>query len=131
MSYNTYKVWRSVLVMIIAAAAAVSVVLGIVYILLAAVIIGMIVLAAIRRRVTVVVSDERTYAIAYKAARLTLAVIGVGMAVVGAVLLALSHQDFSATSAQVGFGLEYATCGLLVTNYIAYYYYNRKLGGKE
>jgi uncharacterized membrane protein len=131
MNYQAYRYWRSGTAVFVAAAAAVSVLLGIVYILLAAVITGIIVLVAVRRRVTEVISDERTYAIAYKAARLTMALIGVGMAIVGAVLLALARQDFTSTLAQVGFALEYSVCVLLIVYKIAYTYYSRKFGGAD
>jgi uncharacterized membrane protein len=131
MSYKTFRLWRSVMTAVIAAAAAASIVLGNVVILLAAIVIGVVLLILLRRRVVEVISDERTYTIAYKAARLTLGAGGVAMALVGAILLALARQDFSSTLAQAGLTLEYATCGLLVINYIAYYYYSRKLGGGD
>jgi uncharacterized membrane protein len=129
MTYNTFKIGRISLAALIAIAAAVAIVLGIVYILLAALVAGMAALVVLRRRVVEVVEDERTYAVAYRAARLTVVIVGVGTAVAGAILLALARQDFTSTLAQVGFALEYVTCALLVINYIAYYYYSRKLGG--
>jgi uncharacterized membrane protein len=131
MSSKTFRIWQRYLVVIIAAIAAVSVIIGNAYILLSAVVIGLIVLIILRRRVTEIVSDERTYAIAYKAARLSMSIVGVGMAVIGATLLAFSRDDLSAPLAQVGFALEYATCGLLMIHLAAYTYYSRKLGGKE
>ncbi len=130
MSYKTFRTWRTVITAVIAAAAAVAVGLGNVFILAAAVVIGAVLLVVLRRRVAEVVFDERTYTIAYKAARLTLGAGGVAMAFVGAILLALARQDFASARAQVGLTLEYATCGLLVINYLAYIYYSRKLGGK-
>lgn len=130
MSYKTFRTWRTVITAVIAAAAAVAVGLGNVFILAAAVVIGAVLLVVLRRRVAEVVFDERTYTIAYKAARLTLGAGGVAMAFVGAILLALARQDFASARAQVGLTLEYATCGLLVINYLAYIYYGRKLGGK-
>lgn len=131
MNIKTYRNWRTALTLIIAALAAVSIATGIAYILIAAVVIGILVLLLLRRKVKEVVEDERTYTIAYKAARLTLSIVGIGMAVIGATLLAFSRDDLSATPAQVGFTLLYATCGLLVINLAAYTYYSRKLGGKE
>jgi uncharacterized membrane protein len=130
MTYKTFRTWQGALTAAIAVIAAVSVVLGNFIILLAAVIIGMAVIYTLRRRVAELVDDERTYSIAHKAARLTVAVVGIGMAVIGGILLALSRHDLSSTRAQVGFTLEYATCALLIINYIAYYYYSRKLGGR-
>jgi uncharacterized membrane protein len=131
MSYKTFNMIRGATSAVIAALAAVSIIIGNAAILISTVILGMIFLFIMRRRVKEIIADERTYTIAYKAARLTVAVVGVGMAVTGALLLALSQRDFSAPLSQAGFALEYATCGLLVVNYLAYYYYNRKLGGKD
>lgn len=131
MDIKTYRNWRVAITAIIAAVAAVSVATGIVYILISAVVIGMIVLLILQRRVKEVIYDERTYTIAYKAARLTMSVVGIGMAVAGAILLALNRDVLSSTLAQVGFALMYATCGLLVVNLAAYTYYSRKLGGKN
>jgi uncharacterized membrane protein len=131
MNIKTYRNWRVAITAIIAAVAAVSVATGIAYILISAVVIGMIVLLILQRRVKEVIYDERTYSIAYKAARLTMSVVGIGMAVAGAILLALNRDALSSTPAQVGFALLYATCGLLVVNLAAYTYYSRKLGGKN
>jgi uncharacterized membrane protein len=130
MNVKTYRNWRTVLTLIIVALAAVAVATGIAYILIAAVVIGIIVLVLLRRRVKEVVEDERTYTIAYKAARLTVSMGGMGMAITGAIMLAFNRDDFSATLAQVGFALLYATCGLLVVNLAAYTYYSRQIGGK-
>jgi uncharacterized membrane protein len=130
MNVKTYRNWRTVLTLIIIALAAVAVATGIAYILIAAVVIGIIVLLLLRRRVKEVVEDERTYTIAYKAARLTVSMVGMGMAITGVIMLAFNRDDFSATLAQVGFALLYATCGLLVINLAAYTYYSRQIGGK-
>jgi uncharacterized membrane protein len=131
MSIKTYRNWRLALIAIISALAAVSVIMGNAYILIAAVVIGMIVIFILRRRVKEVLYDERTCTIAYKAARLTVSVVGIGMAVAGAIFLAFNRDNLSSTPAQVGFALLYATCGLLVINQAAYTYYNRKLGGRN
>jgi uncharacterized membrane protein len=131
MNIKTYRNWRVAITAIIAAVAAVSVVAGNAYILISAVIIGMIVIIMLRRRVKEVIYDERTYSIAYKAARLTMSIVGIGMAIAGAILLALNRDTLSSAPAQVGFALEYAVCGLLVINLAAYTYYSRKLGGKN
>jgi uncharacterized membrane protein len=130
MNIKTYRSWRIALTAIIVAAAAVSVVTGNVYILISVLVIGIIALVLFRRRVKDVTADERTYAIAYKASRLTMSVVGIGMAIVGAILLALNHDALSSPPAQVGFALEYAVCSLLLINLAAYTYYSRKLGGK-
>lgn len=131
MNYKTFKTIQSIAAAVIAAFAAVSIITGNAIILISVVIAGMVLLYLLRRRVKEIITDERTYTIAYKAARFTVSVVGVGMAVTGALLLALSRREFSAPLAQAGFALEYATCGLLIVNYLAYYYYSRKLGGKN
>jgi len=132
MSYKTFRIWQRVLMAIIAVIIAVSVVTSnaIIPILLPAVILGMLILIILRRRVKEVITDERVYDIAEKASRLTLQIVGITMAVVGAALLAIGRGG-SSMLAEIGFTLEYATSGLLVIYYIAYIYYNRKLGGKE
>ncbi len=129
MSYKTFRMWQAIIGMIIGGVVGASVAMENWVVPVIAVIGGILVMIMLRRRVKEVYADERTYTIAYKAARLTIAVTGIGMALAGAVLLAASRGETSAM-AQVGFALEYATCGLLIIYYIAYIYYNRKLGGK-
>ncbi|MGD1118246.1 MAG: DUF2178 domain-containing protein [Dehalococcoidales bacterium] len=131
MNFNTYRNWRMTLLVIGTILAAVSVAIGNAYILIGAVAAGMIILFILRRRVKEVTTDERNYAVASKAARLTVSLVGLGMAVTGAILLAFHRADLSAGMAQVGLALLYATCGLLLINLSAYTYYNRKMGGKE
>jgi uncharacterized membrane protein len=130
MSYKTFKIWQRVLLVIIAVVVAISVTTGNAIIPIPTVIIGVVLIIILRRRVKDVVADERVYAVADKASRLTLQIVGIAMAAVGGILLAISRGG-SSVLAQVGFTLEYATSGLLVIYYIAYIYYNRKLGGKE
>jgi uncharacterized membrane protein len=129
MSYKTFRMVQAFIGMAIGSIMGVSVAEGNWIIPIPTIIIAMVVIIVLRRRVKEIVQDERTYAVAYKAARLTLAVTAIGMAVVGAVLLAASRGG-SSDLRQVGFALEYATCGLLIINYITYAYYDRKLGGK-
>jgi uncharacterized membrane protein len=129
MSYKTFRIWQLVLTVVIAIVIAVSVVIGNAIIPIPAVILGMLILIILKRSVKEVVEDERVYTIAEKASRLTLQIVGIAMAVVGATLLAISRGG-SSMLAQIGFALAYATGGLLVIYYIAYIYYDRKLGGK-
>jgi uncharacterized membrane protein len=95
----------------------------------ATIIAGIVVMYGLRRRVTEVHTDERTYAITYRAARLAVAVTGIGMALVGAVLLFLGRGGAGGLT-QAGFALEFATCALLVINLFAYYYYSWKMSGR-
>jgi len=130
MSYKTFRLWQGIVGAVIGAVIAVSVVTGNAIVPIPTVIVGMLIIIALRRRVKEVIADERVYAIAEKASRLTVQIVGIAMAAVGGTLLAISHGG-SSVLAQVGFTLSYATCGLLVIYYVAYTYYNRKLGGKE
>lgn len=129
MSFRTFRMWQAFMGMIIGGVMGASLGMGNWIIPIFTIIIGISIMMVLRRRVKEIVADERNYAIAAKAARLTLQIVTIGMAVVGAILLAVSHGD-SAVLTQIGFGLEYATCALLVINYITYYYYNRKMGGR-
>lgn len=129
MNALTYRICRISTAAVVGAAAAVAVIIGNVYILAGAIVLGMVVLLLARRRVTQVIYDERTYSIVYKASRAAMALTGIGMALTGAVLLALHRDDFASAPAQVGFALEYATCALLLVNLAAYIYYSRKMGG--
>jgi uncharacterized membrane protein len=132
MSYKTFRIWQGIVAAVIGAVIAVSVVTGSVIVPIPTVIVGMLIIIVLRRRVRVkeVIADERVYAIAYRASRLTMQIIGIGMAVTGATLLGLGRGGSSVLAA-VGLTLEYATCGLLVIYYIGYIYYSRKLGGSE
>ena len=122
---------QALVALVLAVIVAVSLSLGIWSLAVGAVIVAILVMFALRRMVKEVYADERTYAIAYKASRLTVTVVGLAMPVIGAVLLVLARHDLSSVRAQVGFALEYATCGLLIVQYIAYYYYSRQLGGRK
>jgi len=116
--------------MIVGAVVAISVFLEIWIVPIVTVVIAILVMLVLRRMVKEVYADERTYNIAYKASRLTVVIIGILMPVAGAVLIVLARHDLSSARAQVGFALEYATCGLLIVHYIAYYYYSHQLGGR-
>jgi uncharacterized membrane protein len=97
----------------------------------ATILAGIILMYALRRRVTEIVDDERTYAIAYRAARLTVAVVAIGMALVGALFLFFGRGGASPELTHTGFALEFTTCALLVVNQLAYYYYRNKTSGRS
>lgn len=128
MSYKTFRMWQAFMGMIIGGVVGASVGMGNWIVPILTILTCMLIMLILRRRVKEVYADERTYTIAYKAARLTLSVAAIGMALVGAVFLAASRGN-SPSLAQAGYALEYATCGLLLINYFAYIYYNKKLGG--
>ena len=131
MNYKSFRTWQAIFGGIIGAVTGASISTGNWIIPIITIIISISIMMVLRRRVKEIVADERTYAVAEKAARLTLSVVGIGMAIAGAILLALNRDTISSTAAQVGFALLYATCGLLVVNLAAYTYYSRKLGGKN
>jgi uncharacterized membrane protein len=129
MSYKTYRMIQAFNGMFLGAIMAVSIILGNWIIPIIVIIISLSVMMVLRRRVKEIVTDERTCAITDKAARFTFQIVTIGMAVIGAVLLAASRGE-SPGLTQAGFAMEYAVCALLVINMLAYTYYSRKLGGK-
>ena len=129
MSYKKYRMWQAIIGMIIGGVVGVSIALDNWIIPICAIIIGLFIAIMIRRNVKEVVTDERTYAAAFKAARFAVSVVGLGMAIIGGILLVVNHGDLSSSPAQVGFTLLYASCALVVINSLAYTYYNHKLGG--
>ena len=129
MRYVTFRKWQAIMGMIIGGVTGASVVMGNYIVPVFTIIVCILIMMALRRRVKEIVNDERTYAIAEKAARLTLQIVTIGMAIVGAILLLISRGN-SSTMTQAGFALEYATCALLIINYVVYHYYSKKLGGR-
>jgi uncharacterized membrane protein len=131
MNTKTYRIWQIITVIIVGGVVGLSAVIENWILALAAVITGMLVTIIFRRSVKGVITDERNYTVAYKAARFTLGISSIAMAAVGTALLAINHNNLDVAQAQIGFTLVYATCGMLVLNTLAYIYYNRTLGGKE
>jgi uncharacterized membrane protein len=129
MSYKTYRMIQALNGVVLGGIIGASVGLGNWIVPLCAVIISVAVMMVLRRRVREIVADERNYTIAEKAARLTMLIGVIGMVVVGAVLLMVGRGD-SPGLTQAGFALVYAACALLVINYVAYYYYSKRLGGR-
>ncbi len=129
MRYNTFRKWQAIMGMIIGGVTGVSLGLGNWIVPIITIVICISIMIVLRRRVKEIVADERTYAIAGKAARLTMLIGVIGMAITGAILLIISRGESSELT-KAGFALEYAACAWLVINYIAYYYYNKKLGSR-
>ena len=69
MSYKKYRMWQAIIGMIIGGVVGVSIALDNWIIPICAIIIGLFIAIMIRRNVKEVVTDERTYAAAFKAAR--------------------------------------------------------------
>lgn len=125
MSKNSYNTCRKAVTAAIGMAVAIAVVLGNVFVPLAAVLIGMGILYLCRRRVKEVIIDERNRRIGEKAARLAFAVYGPAVAVLSAVLLALSRSTYP-DLAPVGLTLAYSAAVLVVLYDVLYYYFEKK-----
>jgi uncharacterized membrane protein len=93
-----------------------------------AVTLGIVALYASRRGLSEVSHDERTVLIRSKAASATLAIITVGMAIIGLSLILLSGYRIG-NYEQVGYLLVYQACIVLFLNALLGYYYRHKLGG--
>ena len=130
MKIKTYRNWRTVILVLACAAAALGVATENVCTVLLAVAAGMLLMFVLRRRVNDVIQDERTYTIAYKAAQMTVFIMGIGMALTGAIMVGLNWDNNSGLR-QAGDALLYGTCALLLVNRIAYIIYSYKYGGKN
>ena len=129
MSYKKYRMWLAIIGIIVGGIVGATIALDNWIIPVIAIVIGILISIVLRRNVKGIVADERTYAAAYKAARFAVSAVGLGMAIIGGILLAVNHGDLSSSPALVGFTLLYASCALVVINSLAYTYYNHKLGG--
>jgi uncharacterized membrane protein len=129
MSYNTFRLWKAVIVVIIAISVSASVVAGYAFVPVPVAALGAAVMLLLRRRVREIVVDERTWRIADRAGRLAYQAGAVIMALLAATFLALDRAGNSGLG-ETGLTLAYTAAGLLVIYYIAYLYYNRKLGGE-
>jgi uncharacterized membrane protein len=130
MNIKTYRNWRITIVVLVCAAAALGVATKNVCTFLLAVGIGMLAQIILRRRVKDVVQDERSNTIAYKAAQITVFLMGIGMAITGVILVGLNWDNGSSLR-QAGDALLYATCALLLVNRLAYLYFSTRYGGKS
>jgi uncharacterized membrane protein len=128
MKLETYKRIRSAIAVAIATLMAFGVVRNSVFLALAAVTFGIITLYLLRRGLTEVEHDERTVLITSKAASATLAIITVGVAVIGLSLIFLSGQGIG-NFEQVGYLLAFQANIILALRALLNYYYRNKLGG--
>lgn len=69
--------------------------------------------------------DERDYLISEKSARRTVQITGLVLGLSSVVLLGLTNTD-QGNYTQAGYALGYATCFLLLTKLLSYYYYRKK-----
>ena len=128
MKLEKYKRVRDAIIVTIAALMAFAVVQNSILIALAAVTFGIVSLYLLRRGLTEIVYDERTILIRSKAASATLAIITVGMAIIGLSLIFLSGQGIG-NYEQIGYLLAFQTNIILALDALLKYYYRNKLGG--
>lgn len=128
MKLEKYKRIRDAIIVAIAALTAFAVVQNSIFIALIGVTFGILALYLLRRGLTEIVHDERTILIRSKAASTTLAVITVGMAVIGLSLIFLSGQGIE-NYEQIGYLLAFQSNIILALHALLNYYYKNKLGG--
>ena len=128
MKLEKYRRVRNAIVVAIAVFMAFAVVQNSLFIALAAVTIGIVSLSLLRRGLTEIEHDERTVLIQSKAAATTLAIITVGMAVIGLSLIFLSGQGIGDYE-QTGYLLAFQTNIIIAFRALMNYYYQNKLGG--
>jgi len=88
---------------------------------------GMAAMYNLKSRLEGVVEDERIQQISQKASRITLQIVALGLALGGAVLIAMRNTYPGYTD--LGFFMAYASCGVLVLYSLFYRYYNKEYGG--
>ena len=128
MKLETYKKIRVVIVFAIALLTAYGVLQNNIFISVVAVTSGIVALFISRRGLTEIELDERTILIRSKAASTTLAIITVGMTIVGLSLVFLSAQGIG-NYEQIGYLLAFQATIILCLNALLSYYYRNKLGG--
>jgi uncharacterized membrane protein len=128
MELETYKRVRSAITALIGVLVAYAVLQNSIFIAVAGVTIGMVALLISRRSVVEVTHDERSAVIQNRAASATLAIMTVGLAVVGLSMVFLGRQgvgDLEGT----GFVLALLANIVMGLNALLYYYYTMRMGG--
>jgi uncharacterized membrane protein len=128
MKLEKYKRFRNAIVVAIGVLMAFGVVQNSIFIALAAITFGIVALYLLRQGLTEIEHDERTVLIRSKAASATLAIITVGMAVVGLSLIFLRGQGIE-NYEQIGYILAFQANIILALRAMLDYYYRNKLGG--
>jgi uncharacterized membrane protein len=128
MKLETFKRFRSGIVVTIAMFMAFGVIQNSIFIALATVTFGIITLSLLRRGLTEIEHDERTILIRSKAASATLAIITTGMAVIGLSLIFLGGQGIG-NYEQVGYLLAFQANIILALRALLNFYYRNILGG--
>lgn len=130
MSYNTYRMYKLVIVIIIAVGVSSAVAAGVPWLPVPVAAAGAAAMLLVKRRVKEIVVDERTWRIAERAGRLAFQWGAILMALAAATLLALARAG-NTSFEQAGFILAYTAAALVAIYYFSYIYYSKKLGGGE
>ena len=107
---------------------AVAVIQNSIVIALTAITFGIVTLSLTRRNLKEIEHDKRSILIHSKAASTTLALITVGMAIIGLSLMFLSGQGIG-NYEQIGYLLAFQANIILVIRSLLNYYYRNMLGG--
>ena len=127
MKLKQYRMISFLTVMVIGAVVAFSASIGNPMLAVGVVLAGMAAMYNLKSRLEGVVEDERIYQVSQKASRVTLQIVALGLALGGAVLIAM--RDTYPGRTDLGFFMAYASCGVLVLYSLFYGYYNREYGG--
>jgi len=130
MSYNQNRLIRLLLLIVMSILGGWAIVSdNWIFLIPIAVVLG-VVPFLLRKRIKEIIVDERVNTIARRASRLTFVVFVILAVVTGSVLIYLGKEDHDLTF-NIGLTLNFAACALMLFYWAAYFYYNRKLGGKE
>lgn len=123
MTAQRFGLWKVVIAVPLAATVSAFVTAGSYAVPLAAMITAVVVLFLLRRRVTDVITDERDYRVAGKAARVAMSTFSAVGALVVLVLFAerQTHPEWE----PVASALAYAVCGLMLLYSLLFHYYAR------
>jgi uncharacterized membrane protein len=127
MKRKEFRIVSTLTVMVMGAVVGFSVSIGNPALGVGVVLAGMAVMYNLRSRLEGVVEDERIYQVSQKASYMTLQIVALGLALGGAVMIAL--RDTYSRYTDLGFFMAYASCGVLVLYSLFYIYYNREFGG--
>lgn len=131
MKIETYNKWSLAVRIVVCALVALSVILANWIITVTAAAAAIAIFITLRVNVKAVVEDERTRAVAQKATGFGYSWGTIGMTLAGMVLVFINRNDLTTTQPVVGFTLFFTAFGIMIIRDMAYYLYNKRLGGKN
>jgi uncharacterized membrane protein len=124
MKYKNFKTIKAVTAFFLAMIMAQAVVLSNYFLAIAAVLAAIAVIFVLRKKVEGVLADERDYAIAGKAARISLSIFSVVTAI--ATFVFMSLRNLNPVYEVIGSVLAYSVCSLLLLNGILFTFYEKR-----